>query len=107
MNNNNEDQIKKQLFGTVGKIPCKGGFTVDNTELIKPFEWHQAVIRSFCEGCGFTLEINEEVAKELAEKADIELPSSPNSYYFITKNCCLCDGQDETVKLRKISFKVT
>ena len=48
------------------------------------------------------LEISEEAALEMAEKAGVKLPSSPESYYFHAKSCGLCDGDDDTIKLKKI-----
>jgi len=97
-----EIELKKKMFGSVRKIPCTGGHFVDIKELYKPLEWERGVMRSFCEGCGYTLEITEEAALKMAEKAGVKLPSSPESYYFHTKSCGLCDGDDNTIELEEI-----
>ena len=98
-----EIELKKKMFGSVRKIPCTGGHLVDIKELCKPLEWESGVMRFFCDGCGYTFEISEEAALEMAEKAGMKLPSSPESYYFHTKSCGLCDGENDTIELKKMS----
>ena len=91
----------KGLLGSVKKMPCPGGFSVDKKELLKPFEWDKAVVHSFCQGCGSLLEVNKEGADELSKLAN-KVRSSWPGYYFQTKTCVLCQGKDLTVKLKKI-----
>jgi hypothetical protein len=100
---NNDRDIKKRLFGSVKKIADKGNFSVDEAELSEPLEWEKAVVRSFCQGCGTVLEVNRKGAEKLAKLAGITLPSSLEGYYFQTKTCVLCQGDDFSVEFKKMS----
>lgn len=90
----------KELLGSVKKLPCPGGFSIDKKELLKPFEWDKAVVRSFCQGCGSLLEVDKKGADELSKLAKTTR-SSWHGYYFQTRSCLLCQGKDLTVKLEK------
>ena len=91
----------KELLGTVKKMPSQGDFSADKKELLKPFEWDKAVVRSFCQGCGSLLEVDKKGADELSKLANTAR-SSWAGYYFQTRTCILCQGKDLTVKLKKI-----
>lgn len=78
----------------VGRIKATGGHQVDMKKLLKPLEWKEGVMRVFCEGCGSTLEINRKMAEIYAAIANVELPDSPEKFYFKNRGCGLCDRVD-------------
>lgn len=102
MKKDDEQKIKANLFGTVGKVPCTGNHQPNIEELTKPFEWERGIMHFFCEGCGFTREISKELAEDCAILARKELPIELNNYYFHVKTCTLCWHTKTGVELRLI-----
>jgi hypothetical protein len=97
-----EKTLKEKLIGSVKRITNKGNFSVDVKELLRPFKEKEIVVRSFCQGCGVVLDVNREGAEDLAKLAGVTLPSSLEGYYFQTKTCVLCQGNDFMVELKRI-----
>lgn len=102
MEDNNETDTIGKLVGIVPKVKATGGHKVDIEKIKAPMEETGSVIHSFCEGCGYTLEITQAGAEKLARMAKVELPSSLEGRYFVTKCCDLCDGTDLAIRLEKI-----
>jgi hypothetical protein len=88
------DEMKEKLFGGVGRIKATGGHQVDLKKLLKPLEWEKGIMRVFCEGCGSTLEVDRFMAEVYVRIANVELPESPEKFYFKSRGCGLCDRVD-------------
>ena len=108
MSDERERRIKAELFGTVGRAKATGGHVAKREYLLEPLDGPLqnppvlTVLRSFCVGCGYNLEITREHAEELAEMAGITLPYSLRGYYFESHSCSLCDSTNHLITLKKI-----
>ncbi len=94
---------EKDLFGEIQKLRAEGGNKVNIEKLLKPLEDEDALMRSFCKGCGLLSEIYEKEALEQAQKAGVKLPEDPRSYYFQTGKCTHCDSEDEGIELLPVA----
>jgi len=89
----------EELFGSTKRINATGGHKVNSLDLAKPLEWEQGFMRLFCEGCGNLVEINRQFAEAIFRLLARKMPDNPQEFYFQSKRCGYCDGQDNAIKL--------
>ena len=89
---------KADLLGQVTKLSEKEGCKARISKM-RNFEWEEGVCHLFCAFCGVQLEINRELASELAEMAGIPLPEDLRNYYFELRRCFMCSGALDGARL--------
>jgi hypothetical protein len=95
-----EREIAAKLFGKVRKIVATGNHQPDAENVSMALEGEDAIIQTFCMGCGMMFELNENGARDLAKIAEIELPDDATGKFFQTGCCPYCDSVDTQVLLR-------
>lgn len=92
---NNMD-IKADLFG---RVSYKGPHNPDPARLRATFVEGDSVLYRFCRGCGLPAEVNEKIARRLANEAGTPFADVlPTGMYFETEGCAFC-ANGETVGL--------
>lgn len=91
-----------KLFGEVANVK-----TCDNPQpllprLLEPFEWNEAVAHLHCKKCDLVIEINRNLAENLATQANITLPASLEGMYLQQDMCMLCSFKNTGFVLKKI-----
>lgn len=95
----NDNQTEMELFGSI-----KGVKEVSAEKLKAPFVLEKSVIRAYCTGCGYYLELNGERAKMYAEMASqAASPDKPADYFFQSSSCLNCSKEISGVKLLSVS----
>lgn len=100
----NEHELKERLLGAVEKPARTGDHMPDKVELSAPCA-RGGVVRTFCTGCGNTLEIIPNGGRLLAEKSgnpisDIE---ELRGKFFEVESCFYCDdGFLGSIRMRDI-----
>ena len=93
--------VKGELFGRVNMRRI-GDHPPDPKRLHAPFEmpspWESNVVSvayRFCRGCGLVAEVNETIARRLADEAGTPLDGPvPGGIYIETVGCAFCaDGE--------------
>ena len=93
--------VKGELLGRVN-IRRTGDHLPDPKGLRAPFEvpspWESNVVSvayRFCRGCGLVAEVNETIARRLADEAGTPFNGPvPSGIYFETEGCAFCaDGE--------------
>jgi hypothetical protein len=97
--------VKGDLFGRVNTRRT-GKHVPDPKRLHAPFEvpspWDSnatSIAYRFCQGCGLVAEVNEAIARRLADEAGTPFDGPvPSGIYFETEGCAYCAG-GETIGL--------
>lgn len=92
----------EKLFGGIVKRPATGGHTPDDISLRKPLEDPEAVVRSFCTGCGSYLELSQNGVEILERKFSIQHPENLKGHYVLADRCISCADNFENVVLKPI-----
>ena len=107
-----EREVAEEVFGAVTDKDRDEKFyrifgkrEPDMHEFIAPFEWDIAIVRFFCQRCGFLFEASEEIAR-MYVPASFKLPTKPSRREYVRVSCCiLCGGEGEGIESRYMPVK--
>ncbi len=94
--------FKERFIGSVSPRTHSGGHLVDQEGICAPFSEVDAVVRSFCTGCGSVMEHSFDTALELAVQSGL-VPAASQSYsgrYFECATCICCGKGFEGLVLK-------
>jgi len=106
MPKNSDQKLKEELLGAVKRprrLEPDEEFFIDFKTVATPLTQEGTVARACCIGCGYSLELYEDVASTLAELAGVQVPDSWTDLYFEVQKCPLCHSGHQGVQLKRIS----
>jgi hypothetical protein len=95
---NDEDMVKKQLFGSVRRLPVIGDLPVPSARLRDPLPDEDYGLFFFCSGCGTVLPVLPSAIKAIAGE---EMDNYENLYIAVER-CDLCHGRFVNARLSEI-----
>ncbi len=91
------------MFGRV-VVEAVGGRTPSQEWLHSGLEGPHSVAHRFCQGCGLSEEVNEELFRRFAAEAGVDVAGAlPQDLYVETSCCDLCDAASKPrVDIKKV-----